>query len=216
MVSAVRSHPVFARFYAWTSPAMDRGGVADHRRRLLAGLSGRVIEVGAGNGLNFAHYPPQVTSVLAVEPEPYLRQAAEHSAAAAPVPIDVVDGAAERLPADDASFDAVVASMVLCSVGDQRAALLEMRRMLRPGGELRFFEHVRADTPGLRRAQRVADATVWPLLFGGCHTGRDTAAEIGAAGFRLEHVERLRFPESRVPVITAPHVLGIARREDAG
>lgn len=195
---------------------MDRGGVADHRRRLLAGLRGRVVEVGAGNGLNFAHYPPEVTSVLAVEPESYLRQAAELSAASAAVRIDVVDGVAEGLPADDATCDAVVASMVLCSVPDERAALLEMHRVLKPGGELRFFEHVRAQTPGLRRAQHVADATVWPLLFGGCHTSRDTAAEIGSAGFRVEWVERLRFPDSNVPVLTAPHVLGVARREDAG
>ncbi len=108
------SHPVFARFYARVSPSMDRGGIADRRRQLLAGLSGRVIEVGAGNGLNFGHYPPEVARVLAVEPEPHLRAIARRAARQASTPVDVVDGVAAQLPADDASFDAAVASLVLC------------------------------------------------------------------------------------------------------
>jgi ubiquinone/menaquinone biosynthesis C-methylase UbiE len=139
---------------------MEREGGADYRDRLLAGLTGRVIEVGAGNGLNFAHYPPEVTGVLAVEPEPYLREAALRSAEAAAVQIDVVDGIADELPAGDGSFDAAVASLVLCSVPDQRAALREIHRVLGPDGQLRFFEHVRAGTRGLQRVQRLVDATV--------------------------------------------------------
>src|SRR2546422_8833957 len=123
MPKASVSHPIFARFYAWASPSMERNGGADLRRRLLAGLTGRVIEVGAGNGLNFAHYPPEVTGVLAVEPEPHLRRIAQRSAVRAAVPVEVVDGVADHLPADDASFDAAVVSLVLCSVPDQREAL---------------------------------------------------------------------------------------------
>jgi ubiquinone/menaquinone biosynthesis C-methylase UbiE len=205
-------HPIFARVYVRLSPAMEREGGADHRDRLLAGLSGWVIEVGAGSGLNFAHYPAEVTRVLAVEPEPYLREAARRSAVAAAVPIEVVDGIADELPAGDETFDAAVASLVLCSVPDPRAALQEMHRVLRNGGELRFFEHVRADTDGLQRAQRLVDATIWPRLFGGCHTSRDTAAAIEASGFRLEGLDRFRFPDSGPAVPTSPHILGRAVR----
>jgi ubiquinone/menaquinone biosynthesis C-methylase UbiE len=205
------SHPIFARFWGWMSPRMDRGGAADHRRRLLEGLSGRVLEVGAGNGLNFAHYPSDVSGVLAVEPEARLRRIALENAARAPVPVDVVAGVADDLPADDDSVDAVVYSLVLCSVPDQVRALHEGRRVLRPGGQMRFFEHVRADTAGLGRVQALLDATVWPTLGGGCHADRDTAAAIQSAGFVIEKVERLRFPDLRVALPTSPHILGVAR-----
>lgn len=203
-------HPCFARCYARLSVRMEPE-IADYRGRLLAGLSGRVIEVGAGNGLNFAHYPPGV-SVYAVEPERRLRGLAVERAAAAAVDVEVVDGVADALPAADESFDAVVMSLVLCSVPDQATALAEARRILRPGGELRFFEHVRATSGGLRRVQRVLDVTVWPWFAGGCHTGRDTAAAIRDAGFTIESVEDLRVPDVRVSLPASPHILGVARR----
>jgi ubiquinone/menaquinone biosynthesis C-methylase UbiE len=187
---------------------MERAGAGEHRQRLLAGLSGTVIEVGAGNGANFAHYPREVIEVVAVEPEPHLRRRAERAAEEAPVKISVVDGMAERLPVEDAAFDAAVASLVLCSVADQAMALRELYRAVRPGGELRFFEHVGADTPGLRRVQRALDATIWPHLFGGCHAGRDTAGAIGAAGFAIEHSEKFHLPHGP----TSPHILGMAFR----
>lgn len=210
------SHPIFARIYARLSPRMDDAGAADHRDRLLAGLAGRVIDVGAGNGLNFAHYPPTVTHVLAVEPEPYLRRLAVAAAADAPVPIEVVAGTADHLPAGDATFDAAVTSLVLCSVADVPAALAEIRRALRPGGRLRFFEHVRAETPGLARAQRVLDATVWPALVGGCHTHRDTGAAIEAAGFTIDRIDRFPFPPASIPTPASPHILGVATSSSTG
>jgi ubiquinone/menaquinone biosynthesis C-methylase UbiE len=210
MPATQASHPIFARFYARLSTSMERAGVGQLREQLLAGLAGSVIEVGAGNGLNFSHYPRAVTNVLAIEPEPHLRHLAEDNARHAAVPIEVADGTAEHLPADDGAFDAVVATLMLCSVPDPAIALAEMRRLLRPGGELRFMEHVAAQSPGHLRIQRLADATFWPACFGGCRASRDTVADIGAAGFSITELTRYRLPESRLPWPTSPHARGVA------
>jgi ubiquinone/menaquinone biosynthesis C-methylase UbiE len=201
-------HPVFARCYARVGHLMD-AEIGDHRRRLLASLSGRVLEVGAGNGLNFPHYPATVTEVLAVEPEPYLRRLALAAAPQAPVPIRVVDGTAEALPAHDAAFDAVVASLVLCTVTDLERALVETRRVLRPGGRLRFYEHVRGDDPHLARWQDRLQRP-WGWLVGGCHPNRDTVAAITAAGLRVIQLDR--FDLQAMPPLARPHVLGVAER----
>ena len=205
-VSKVR-HPLFARFYSrLVVPAISKHGGADLRRRNLEGLKGTVVEVGPGDGANFEHYPDEVERIVAVEPEPYLR---ERAAAHADERVELRDGVAAELPVGDAVADAVVFSLVLCSV-DQAAALREARRVLRPGGELRFLEHVGADHPGpVRALQKTLDATVWPRLFGGCHCGRDTAAAITDAGFTITEIERFRFPEgSRAP--EAASILGRA------
>ncbi len=202
-------HPLFARLYDRLSRRAEGQGIAEHRRELLTGLTGRVVEVGAGNGLNFAHYPTTVTEVLAVEPEPYLHARATEAARTAPVPVRVLDGTADALPVEDASVDAAVASLVLCSVPDQHQALAELHRVLRPGGELRFYEHVRADTPLLAAAQRAADALIWPRIAGGCHTSRNTPTALTQAGFTLETIRAFRFPPA---FLANPHVLGSARR----
>jgi ubiquinone/menaquinone biosynthesis C-methylase UbiE len=203
-------HPLFARIYAALSPCGEKQGQGEHRRDLLAGLSGRVVEVGAGNGLNFAYYPSEVTEVVAVEPEAYLRSRAEEAAARAGVNVAVVDGLAGALPLEDGSADAAVASLVLCSVPDQTAALAELRRVLRPGGELRFYEHVRSDDPRAAAVQqRLDDWGIWPRMVGGCHVARDTGAAIEAAGFTVERSRQVRFPPGRVGL---PHILGVARR----
>ena len=204
-------HPGFARLYAWMSPRAEANGVAELRRETLAGLTGRVLELGAGNGLNFAHYPASVSEVVAVEPEDYLRDRAQEAAAAARVPVTVVDAVADQLPFRDGDFDAAVASLVLCSVPDQASALAELRRVLRPGGEIRFFEHVRPHNPRTAALwQRADDSGIYPWLAGGCHAARDTEAAIRAAGFEIEHCRR--FPFKGGPV-TAPHIIGVARKE---
>ena len=176
------------------------------------GLAGRVIEVGAGAGSNFAHYPATVEDVVAVEPEPYLRERARTAAARADVRIEVLDGVADRLPAADASFDAAVACLVLCTVPDQAHALAELRRVLRPGGELRFYEHVRSDRPVLALSQRAVDWAFWPRAFGGCHTARDTPAAIQAAGFEVEDQRRMWVNPVPIAFPVASHAIGRARR----
>jgi ubiquinone/menaquinone biosynthesis C-methylase UbiE len=201
-------HPVFARCYARVGHLMD-AEIRDHRRRLLAGLTGRVLEVGAGDGLNFPHYPAAVTEVLAIEPEPYLRRLALAAARQAPVPIRVVDGTAEALPAPDGAVDAVVASLVLCTVADQGQALAEVRRVLRPGGRLHFYEHVRASDPRLARWQDRLERP-WGWLVGGCHPNRDTVAAITAAGLQVVQLDR--FGLQAMPPPARPHVLGVAER----
>jgi ubiquinone/menaquinone biosynthesis C-methylase UbiE len=186
-------------------------GEAEFRREMLAGLAGRVIEVGAGHGLNFPLYPSTVSEVVAVEPEAVLRRGAENAAKTAPVPVRVVDGVAGRLPADAATFDAAVASLVLCSVSDQAAALGEMYRVLRPGGELRFYEHVVAETPRFAKTQRLVDP-IWTRMAGGCHLDRDTAAAIAAAGFEIEQLRHFRFSASIVDRLASTQILGLARK----
>ncbi|MEU9749677.1 class I SAM-dependent methyltransferase [Streptomyces niveus] len=209
-------HPVFARFYARMSVAADaKGGIAAHRAELLTGLSGRVVEIGAGNGLNFAHYPAAVSEVVALEPERALRQLAVGAAMRAGVSVDVRPGTAEALPVEDAGFDAAVASLVLCTVRDVPKALAEIRRVLRPGGELRFFEHGLAPQRRLATVQRALDRTVWPKLMGGCHTARDTLAAIRDAGFEFGAYRALRVPESGPILPTSPCVLGVAYRPRA-
>ena len=204
------SNPRFARLYARMSERESAEQV-QLRRELLAGLGGRVLEVGAGNGRNFGFYPPEVAELVAVEPEPYLRALATEEAAAGAVAITVVDAVAQALPFDDDSFDAAVACLVLCSVPDQRDALRELRRVLAPGGELRFLEHVHADRQPLRALLAGAQGSgVWPLLAGGCHPARDTLRAIENAGFAVERVRRLDFSPGR-PLPAIPHIIGSAR-----
>jgi ubiquinone/menaquinone biosynthesis C-methylase UbiE len=202
-------HPIFARFFDRLSWLMEREA-ATHRQALLAGLSGRVVEVGAGNGMNFQHYPATVGEVVALEPEPFLRGKAEQAARRAPVPVTVRSAVADSLPLEDRSVDAAVASLVLCTVPDPQRALSELRRVLRPRGELRFFEHVRSTRPRKARVQQGLDGSgVWPWVGGGCHCGRDTVSAIAGAGFVLEHVRHLHLGPAWA--VTNPHVIGLAR-----
>lgn len=205
-------HPLFARAYAAIADAADRAGVGRHRDELLDGVSGRVVEVGAGVGSNFAHYPDSVTEVLAVEPEPFLRARAEEAATSAGVPVRVVAGVADALPCPDGWADVGVASLVLCSVPDPAAAVAELLRVVRPGGELRFYEHVVAHRNGpLVGVQRGLDV-VWPHVAGGCRLTRDTPATIAAAGWSVESLRRFDFRPCLLAAPVAPHVIGRARR----
>lgn len=179
-------HPFFARIWPVVA-THEAKAIQALRRENLAGLSGRVLEVGAGVGTNFALYPETVEQVVAVEPEPRLRARARVAAANAPIPVTVGGETAEQfsLAISAEPFDAVVCSLVLCSVRDPNAALRHLHALLRPGGQLRYLEHVAS--AGMRgRWQRLADATLWPRLFGNCHTHRDTERSLVDAGFQVD------------------------------
>ena len=199
----------FGRAWLRIAPLADARGARAHRQRLVAGLGGTVVEVGAGAGLNFALYPDAVTRVVALEPDATLRSAAVRAADAR---VEVLDGVAEALSLGDGEADAVVFSLVLCSVRDQAVALAEAHRVLRAGGELRFYEHVVAAGGIGRLALQAADRSgVWPALAGGCHPARDTVAAIRASGFAVNTHEHFTFRAGAVsPPI--PHVLGRAVR----
>jgi ubiquinone/menaquinone biosynthesis C-methylase UbiE len=185
------------------------------RRRVLAGLSGWVLEVGCGDGRSFEHYPTSVARLVALEPDPTARAAAAERARGAAVPIDVVEGTAEALPAEDGSIDAVVSMGVLCSIPDPDAALAEVRRVLKPNGELRFWEHVRSSRWPLRLLQRSLDALFWTRALGGCRTTRDTAAAIVASGFEFVSLERGFHASSPLTITAAPYIVGVARHREA-
>lgn len=178
---------------------------------MLRGLSGRVIEIGAGTGLSFQHYPATVTEVMAVEPEPYLRRIAETAALGAPVPTTVVAARAELLPYGEASFDAGVTALVLCSIADPAKALLELQRVIRPGGQLRFYEHIRSSDTGLARLQSAFDL-IWPRVAGGCHASRRTDRAIADSGFELSDWRCFTFRRCLMAAPVSPHMIGTAVR----
>ena len=206
-------HSWFASWYPRLAAATDRAGFARHRAALLAGSDGTVVELGAGSGQNFPHYPPRVARIIAVEPEATLRAKARAAACAIAVPVDVVAAAAQSLPFADSSVDTVVASLMLCSVADQCAVLAEIRRVLRPSGRFRFLEHVISTHRGAALGQRALDATfLWTRFGAGCHCARDTAAAVHAAGFDVKSLERFVFPDRGPRRPTAPHIIGVAVR----
>ena len=208
MPDASPRNPSFGRNFARVGPRMDARGAAEHRRRLVAAAHGTVVEIGAGYGATFPYYPAAVTGVLALEPDPTLRDLALAAAIRAPVPVAVQDGVAEALPAADASIDVVVSSLVLCSVPEQSAALAEAVRVLRPGGLLLFYEHVRSANRVLGAAEDLL-TPLWSRIAGGCHPNRDTAAAIAGAGLTVQALERFGF--SALPGNPrVAHILGVA------
>jgi len=202
-------NPFFARIWP-TIAAHETEVVRALRRENLAGLSGLVLEVGAGIGTNFAFYPDSVEQVVALEPEPRLVARARDAAADVPVPVQVTGEQVEDFTFSE-PFDAVVCSLVLCSIADPDKVLRQLLSWIRPGGQLRYLEHVASG--GLRgRLQRFVDATFWPKLLGNCHTHRDTERSIVEAGFEVDHARRDRTLPAWVPLPVAEFALGRARR----
>lgn len=201
----------FARYLEGREARRPDPVFRDLRRRVLNGLSGRVIEVGAGDGRSFEHYPREVDRVLAVETDPTARAAARVRAEAAPVPVEIVDGDAAALPAEDGSFDAAVVMGVLCSVADPEAALRELHRVLKPGADLRCLEHTRSPYRVFRGVQHAVDRLFWTRALGGCETTRDTESAITAAGFSFEELDHGFHSSSLLTITSAPYIAGTAR-----
>lgn len=186
--SRMRGHRWFAARYDALIRPGERKLFWKVRPRLLGDLSGRVLEVGAGTGLNFAYYPARA-SVIATEPDPFMRQRAQDRRRGAAAKLELYDADVERLPFDDASFDHVVATLVFCTVPDAGRGLGEVRRVLRPGGTFRFLEHVRNDESRIWGGLQDVIAPAWRWFGAGCNVNRRTEQAIRRAGFGFEWIE---------------------------
>ena len=189
--SETRGHPIFAALYDLIQRPAERRFLRAHRAYLAGGASGRVLDVGSGTGLNFEYYGPKA-EVVGIDPDPYMLKRARARADRPGRQVKLLREKAEQIPFADASFDAAVATLVFCTIPDPDRALRELRRVLRPGGQLRFLEHVRAATPGWARFQDFV-TPLWKRIGAGCHPNRDTVTAIERAGFRIEHLEHYAF-----------------------
>ena len=200
---------LFAAGYDKFMARTEKAGLSAHREALLAGVSGRVLEIGGGTGANLPFYTASVEELVVTEPEEPMARRLERKLATCQVRVRVVHAPAENLPFPDASFDFIVSTLVLCTVGDVSRALAEVHRVLKPGGRLVFLEHVRSESAGLARWQDRLNG-LQTRVGHGCNCNRQTLDNINAAGFsivELEH-DRLR----KAPPIVRPLIIGTAAR----
>ncbi|MFN2612838.1 MAG: class I SAM-dependent methyltransferase [Solirubrobacterales bacterium] len=205
-------HPIFARLYDRITALEERAGLAEERRRLLSGASGRTLEIGSGTGHNLSHYTEAVSELVLAEPDPHMAKRLRAKLAAQPPlagPARVIETPAEQLPFDNGAFDTVVSTLVLCTVQDPAAAVRELKRVLVDGGALIFIEHVRADEARVARIQDWIERP-WGWFFGGCHPNRPSIDRIIEAGFWIERLERRPLPGA--PKRLVPMISGVARR----
>ena len=201
-----------SRFFALTfdrfMAAGEKAGLASTRARLLADATGVVLEVGAGTGLNLTHYPRSVSTLTLAEPDSAMLRRLERVVARVPMPVTVLRAPAEDLPYDDNTFDTVVSTLVLCGVDDQPRAVREIRRVLKPGGQLLFIEHVRSDDDHLARRQ---DRLNWfNRLTTNCDCNRPTLRTLEDGGFVVDHLRLGDLPKS--PSFVRPMIVGRATR----
>ncbi|HEY5816476.1 MAG TPA: class I SAM-dependent methyltransferase [Solirubrobacterales bacterium] len=198
---------VFSALYDSMLRGTEEAGLRERRREVLAAAQGRTIDIGAGTGANLGLFPDGLEQVVMAEPDPHMVKRLRRKVAEAGAEVELVEAGAERLPFEDAGFDTAVFTLVLCTVPDPDAALVEAARVLKPGGRLLFLEHVRAESPGTARWQDRLESP-WRFLADGCHCNRDTVARIEASPLALESVERGELPKS--PPITRPLAWGRA------
>jgi ubiquinone/menaquinone biosynthesis C-methylase UbiE len=199
----------FAALYDRAFQATEEAGLREMRREVLAGASGRTIDVGAGTGANLELFPARVTELILAEPDPHMVKRLRAKLPVAAPEAQVVEAPAESLPFEDSSFDTVAFTLVLCTVPDPAAALAEAARVLRPGGKLLFLEHVRSEDAGMARWQDRLEKP-WRFLADGCHCNRDTVTTIAASPLTVERVEHDRLPKA--PPLVRPLVRGSAIR----
>lgn len=207
--------PIYDRMVAPAEVACFQGW----RAELLGAVYGTVLEIGAGTGANLAHYPAAVERLVLAEPDPGMRRqlvdklsAQRASGAFGPASAEVLTDSADHLSFGDATFDSVVATLVLCTVPDPEAALAEVRRVLKPGGRFLFLEHVAAENkPDRLKWQRRIDP-IWRRVAGGCRLTRRTADTIGGAGFTIEAVTR-ESARKAMPLVRST-IRGVARRSE--
>jgi len=208
----LRGHRIFAGLYDRMLRGTERAGLRDMRAELLADARGRTLELGAGTGLNLAHYTDAVTELVLTEPDPHMaRRLRKRLDDEPPTPAraQVVEAPAEHVPFEDGSFDSVVATLVLCSVESPGAAAREIARVLKPEGRFLCLEHVRSSDSGLARWQDRLERP-WGWVGAGCHPNRDTVAELEAAGLATTGLAPDLLPKA--PPIVRPMVRGQARR----
>ncbi len=187
-----KGHRWFAALYDRLSTKEEERLGPLVRARIAGEAHGRVLEIGAGTGANFGYYPPDA-QVLATEPDPFmLERARKKLAGLASTNIELRQASADNLPFDDTSFDHIVSTLVLCSVPDQTNALVELRRVLKPGGTFRFLEHVRSDDSRLWGPVQDVITPLWRWVGAGCHPNRRTRLAIEAAGFQIDWLERTK------------------------
>jgi len=202
----------FAALYDVVLKGTEEAGLRDMRRGTLSKASGRAIDIGAGTGANLMLYPDAVTDLVMAEPDPDMAKRLRRKAGEAGREVEVIEAGAENLPFDDSSFDTAVFTLVLCTIPNPAAALEEAARILKPGGQALFLEHVRSDDPRLARWQdRLAGP--WRFFNDGCNCNRDTVATIGASPLELADVARERMPKA--PPVVRPIARGVGRLPSA-
>ena len=203
-------HKWFAALFDRLMAPAERSFMKEPRQYVAGQAQGRVLEIGCGTGANFAYYTDAATEVIAIDPNPYMLDRARKKLPVATRPIEIREARAEELPFEDAFFDTIVDTINMCTIGDLAKALAEMKRVLRPSGQLRFYEHVRYKHPVGALAQDII-TPIWKWFGAGCHPNRDVAASIRNAGFEIVHLERLTPVPPLPPMLfTRPHIMGVA------